>query len=176
MLSPGLSPHQQTTVSDYLARIGHVPAGVVVPLFSDVDVAAARALDIRHTLRLQRRTPGRTITADEMLSCASVLGRVCVEHAVSLTTAAFAYGCALGLRLGREFAPRMRRPRQSLSEDYAKLHDTNKREAAKFIRGLLRIQNPASVQRRTSAKALADDVNSARRWAHDAGKLARQVR
>ena len=94
LLTPGLTPFQRQQVADVLAQIGAVPMGQMASLFVDVDVAAARALNIR---RRSRR------------DCLAVAAELAGEHHINPLIIGFAYGLAIGVRQGRARSLRGRR-------------------------------------------------------------------
>src|SRR5687767_239315 len=109
LLTPGLTPFQRQQVADVLSQIGAVPMGQMASLFVDVDVAAARALNIR---RPSRR------------DCLAVAAELAGEHQINPLIVSFAYGLAIGVRQGRTFAPKSApRSKAWISEEYRQLHE-----------------------------------------------------
>ena len=141
-------------------------------MYLDADVAAARALDYR----TDRPTPLGTVAAG-----------MAAEHKIAIDIAACAYGVAVGVRLGRTFAPPAKpRSKAWISDDYRQLTEPNRRDAAKYIRKLLKIQGaPRTIGRpyapTSPATPASDDVRAgdpeaelaaAKRWARDIGHVA----
>jgi hypothetical protein len=161
-LTPGLTPQQRIRVSDALTRIGNVPRGSVAMLFMDVDRAAARALD------------PLTADASRTLVSESVAMRVATEHKLAGEVVAYAYGLAVGIRLGTRFAPRPKRSKQWISEEYKQLNEDYRRLAARIIRDLLKVQgSPRSTERIKRGSANAEAM-AARKWVREMGRAARR--
>ena len=80
----------------------------------------------------------------------------------------FLQGFAIGLRLGRTFAP-LPRPRSKwISDEYRRLSEASRRDVQRYIRRLLRLQNPPPPK----APPAPVEVEAARTWAKKAGRLA----
>jgi hypothetical protein len=136
-LTPGLTDSQRQRVADILERVGGVPLGLLAMVFSDVDRQAANVFSTRYFVRAALR--GERETAPRAEPIAEMVAK---EHQIPVPVAAFAYGYALGVRLGRTFITPPKRPRQSISDDWSRLHEQNKATAKRYIRGLLRAQEP----------------------------------
>lgn len=172
VMTPGLTPHQKQRLADAVRRAGGVPLGAITTVYMDADVAAARALN-----------PYSDFTDAE-----AVAEAIASEHHLSVTIAACAYGIAVGVRLGRTFAPQPKpRSRAWISEDYRQLTEPNRRDAAKYIRRLLRGQGtsrplgrpygalspPSSVPREAGRPAsIEEKIAAAKRWVRDIGHVA----
>ena len=171
VLTPGLTPLQKQRLADALRRIGGLPLGSITTLFLDCDVAAARALNA---------------TLTEPTSCQAVVRAVAAEHQVTIDVAGFTYGMATGVRLGRSFAPEPKpRSKAWISEEYRQLTEPNRRDAAKYIRKLLKAQGvprpthraygvgaPATAPTRGHTATTESDGEAAKRWAREMGRVA----
>jgi hypothetical protein len=103
-----------------------------------------------------------------------VAAMAAAEHRIPITVAAFCYGMACGVRLGRSFVPVPKRPRQIISEDWQRLHPNNRKTAARFIRSLLRVQEPeVTPVRNLPDRVTGKDAETARRWMREAGQRVR---
>lgn len=156
VFTPTLTPRQKQDVADLLHRAGGVPVGSLASVFADVDVLAARALNIRRT--------------DAAPRAGDVAPALAADHRVTPIAASFSFGFALGIRLGLTCIPPMRRAKHWISEEYKRLHEDNRRTVARFIRQLLRAQDPPIRKTRPSGR----DAESARAWMQTAGRLARK--
>jgi hypothetical protein len=164
-LTPGLTPQQRIRVADALTRIGNVPTGSVAMLFMDVDRAAARALD------------PLTVDASLTLVSESVAMRVATEHKLAREVVAYAYGLAIGIRLGTRFAPRPpKRSKQWISEEYKQLNEDYRRLAARLIRDLLKVQGSPRSTERVKGSSAKDEAMAARKWVREMGRAARRGR
>ena len=170
-LTPGLTLGQRRQLADALERVGGVPVGLLALIFMDVDRSAAQVFDARFAVRAARRGERDAIPrADEVaMSVAS-------EHAASRGAVAFTYGCAIGLRLGRQFWPRSLRPQRYLSDDYRRLDRNQKDRVTRFIRALLRGDEPRHVpgpKPGSQRATVAEDLVAIRRWKREAGERVR---
>lgn len=156
-LTPGLTPFQRQRVADILHRVGCVPMGQLAGLFVDVDRAGVRAID-----------PVRPSGED----CRLVAAALAYEHHLEAVVVSFAYGLAVGVRQGRTFAPPPPRRSKWISDEYKRLSEPSRRDVQKYIRTLLRAQEPP----KPPAPPAALEVEAARRWVRAAGKLARTLR
>ena len=153
LLTPGLSYRQRERLADALRRVGGLPLGSITPLYVDCDVAAARALNVRR---------------EEPANCRGVVLNIASEHKLPVDVVGFAYGIATGVRLGRTFAPEPRSRSKWISDEYKRLTEPNRRDAQRYIRRLLRIQEPPPPK----AAPIADEVAAAKRWSREAGRRA----
>jgi hypothetical protein len=101
----------------------------------DVDVAAARGLNP---------------LTDNAASCSMLAASFAAEHKIPIDVAACAYGIAVGVRLGRTFAPPAPRRTKWISEEYKQLTESNRRDVQRYIRRMLKIQmegkNPSAAR------------------------------
>jgi hypothetical protein len=125
VLTPGLTPFQKLRLSDALRRIAGLPLGSIAQVYLDVDVAAARGLNP---------------LTDNAASCSVLAASFAAEHKIPLDIAACAYGIAVGVRLGRTFAPPAPRLKKWISEEYKQLTEPNRRDVRRYIRRILKIQ------------------------------------
>ena len=172
--TPGLTHGQRHAVADALRRVGGVPLGLLALVFMDVDRAAAQAFSPRNAVRAALR--GEDIK-DQVRTTSDLPQYVAAEHGVSVSAAAFAYGCAIGLRLGRQFWPRSERPRRYISDDYRRLDRNQKDRVTRIIRGMLTgydvIMKPGpkpGPQRQTIIEA---DLAAGARWKRESGQRVR---
>ena len=152
VLTPGLTYHQRERLADALRRVGGLPLGSITPLYLDCDVAAARALNVTRAEPADRR--------------AVVLG-IASEHKLPVDVVGFAYGIATGIRLGRTFATPPIQRSKWISEEYKRLSEPARRDAQRYIRKLLKIQDPPLPKSKP-----ADEIAAAKAWARKAGRLA----
>jgi hypothetical protein len=155
VLTPGLTPSQRQQVADVLKRVGLVPMGQLASLFIDVDRAASRALNSVWS------------TGED---CRVVAGELASAHRVEALTISFAYGLAIGIRQGRTFAPPPKHRSKWISDEYKRLTEPNRRDAQRYIRKLLKAQTPP----RPKAPPAEVELAAAKRWAQEAGRLARK--
>ena len=155
VLTPGLTPNQKQRLADALRRVAGLPLGSVAQVFMDADVAAARALDYR---------------TDTPTPCRAIAAGITAEHKIASDTAACTYGIAVGVRLGRTFVPQPKARSKWISAEYAALSEPNRRDVQRYIRRLLRIQNPPA--RANKAASAQEELAAAKRWAREMGRLA----
>jgi hypothetical protein len=154
LLTPGLTPFQRQQVADVLTRVGIVPRGLLASLFIDVDLAAVRVLNP---------------TRPELTDCRIVAAELAGAHGVDRVTIGFAFGLAIGIRLGRTFI--QPRPRSKwISDEYKRLTESNRKDAQRYIRKLLKAQDPPPPRAPKAEVELA----AAKRWTQDIGRLARR--
>ena len=153
VLTPGLTPNQKQRLADALRRIAGLPLGSIAQIYSDADVAAARAFNIY---------------TDNPTTCSTVAASIAAEHQIPVVVAACAYGIAVGVRLGRTFAPQPRARSKWISDEYKRLSEPARREAQKYIRKLLRIQDPPPPK----APPPGVEGEAAKAWAKKMGRLA----
>lgn len=155
--APDLTPLQRQRVADVLTRVGRVPLGSITALFIDVDRAASRAVN-----------PSRPSYED----CRIVAVELASAHHIDPATVAFTFGVAIGVRMGRTFAPPPTPRTKWISDEYKRLHEGNRRDVQRYIRKLLKAQEPP----RPPAASPQEELAAARRWMQQAGKAARQLR
>jgi hypothetical protein len=155
VLTPGLTPFQRQQVADVLTRVGIVPRGLLASLFLDVDRAAARVLN-----------PNWPMGID----CRVVAAELSVAHSVDRVIIGFAFGLAIGIRQGRTFAPPPRRHSKWISDEYKRLSEHNRRDVQRYIRKLLKAQDPP----KPKAPKAEVELAAAKRWMQEAGQLARR--
>jgi hypothetical protein len=156
VLTPGLTPHQKQRLADALRRVAGLPLGSIALVYTDADVASARALDARE---LDRAQP-----------CLAVAAWIAAEHRIPVDVAACVFGIATGVRLGRTFIAD--RPHRSkwISDEYKRLSEPNRRDVQRYIRRLLKIQEPT---RHAPAASPQEEVAAARQWIKTAAQRRR---
>jgi hypothetical protein len=98
------------------------------------------------------------------------------EHGVSLSAAAFAFGLAVGLRLGQRFWP-ARSTRRYLADDFSKLDRNQRDRVTRIVRNMLKGYD---VFLKTGPKPgprprtmIAADLEAAQRWKREARQRVR---
>jgi hypothetical protein len=91
-------------------------------------------------------------------------------HGVERVVIGFSFGLAIGIRLGRTFAPPPKSRSKWISDEYKRLTEPNRRDAQQYIRKLLKAQTPPTPRPSSTAEELA----AAKRWIREAGRLGRR--
>jgi hypothetical protein len=158
VLTPGLTYHQKQRLADALRRVAGLPRGSIAVVYMDADVAAARALDYRFT------TGSESVSA-----CLAIAASIAAEHRIPVDVAACTYGIAVGVRLGRTFAPQPKARSKWISEEYKRLSEPARRDVQQYIRRLLKIQDPPTPKAPASPQ---EELAAAKRWAREMGHVA----
>jgi hypothetical protein len=172
-LLPGLTQGQRQQVADALSRVGTVPVGLLALVYMDVDRYAAQAFSARYAVRAALRGERNAVRrADDVADIVSH------EHHVTMQAASFAYGCAIGLRLGQRFWPRSTRTQRYLSDDFAKLDRNQRDRVTRIVRNLLEgIEPYRTPGPRPGTKprhvTIATDLAAAKRLLREAGQRVR---
>jgi hypothetical protein len=155
VLTAGLTPFQRQQVAAVLRRVGLVPMGKLASLFIDVDRAAARVLNAARP---------------SQQDCHVIAAELSRAHGIERLTVSFSSGLAIGIRQGRTFLPPPLRRSKWISDEYRRLTERNRRAAQRYIRRLLKAQEPE----KRSAPSADVEMAAAKKWMQQAGRLARK--
>jgi hypothetical protein len=157
LLTPGLTPRQTDRLREHLIRL--TASGAAVPVYIDADRLAGRWMLSPHAADHQpARCTVATIKAD--------------YPAMAIELVAYIAGFAQGIRIGRTFAPApASRAKRWISEEYRQLTEPGRRDAARYIRKLLKIERHRDVKPHAAPAAV--EAASARAWVRKAGQTAR---
>lgn len=111
-------------------------------------------------------------------STPDVVDVVSTEHHAPPMSVAFAFGCAIGLRLGKRFWPRRTRVQRFLPHDFAKLDRNQRDRVTRIVRNLLDGIEPYRTPgvrpgTKRPATVIAADLAAVRRWKREAGERGR---
>jgi hypothetical protein len=158
VLTPDLTPLQAASLRDNLLRLTGLPEAAASGVYINADRIAGRYLLSTYAADPQRAS--------------GIIAELLEEHRQNAQLVAYIAGLALGVRLGRRFSLPPKPRAKWISDEYKRLAEPNRRDVQKYIRKLLKAQEPPPPR----AARAEDETATAREWARRVGREARAGR
>src|SRR5688572_5206914 len=155
LLTPGLTRLQAEGLRLDLIRLTGMPAAVAIGIYADADRIAGRYLMSPH--------------AADHLNAQCTIAALLADHRHDRQLVAYIAGLAHGVRLGRRFIKPPPPRSKWISDEYKRLTEPSRRDVQKYIRRMLKAQEP----RRPPAPSADVEIAAAQDWTRHIGRLAR---